>query len=113
MINKRARDAILWAGYKITYITYITYLKHSVDWAQIDLRCVRRPLSPTPDIPSHTSGAAMCQKETCRSLLNNLVCKSEQIWGEREAKLFCGLLVDDQLKFGGLHNRDVGGFCPL
>ena len=54
-----------------------------------------------------------CEKETCRSLLNKLVGKREQIWGEREAKLSCSLLVDNQLKSCGLHNRNIGGFGAL
>ena len=56
---------------------------------------------------------AMFQKETSRGLLDHLVGKREQIWGEREAKLFCRLLVDDQLKFCGLHDRDIGRFGTL
>jgi hypothetical protein len=55
----------------------------------------------------------ICQKETCRSLLNDLVGKSEQIGGERETKLSCSPLVDDQLKSCGLHDRNIGGFGAL
>src|SRR6516165_8939587 len=35
---------------------------------------MRCPLSPTADVPSHTSGAAMCQKATLRARNRTRVC---------------------------------------
>src|SRR5215472_13228899 len=58
--------------------------------------------------------SALCQKRTLRLfLLNDLVRLGREIRRHLDAERLGGLKVDDQLKSGRLHHRQVCRFLPL
>src|SRR5262245_34174349 len=72
-----------------------------------------------PDYPRERTSARdhrrsqKCQKETCRSLLNNLVGNGEQAPRNDEAERLGGPDIDEELEFCGLDDRDIGGLGAL
>ena len=46
-------------------------------------------------------------------LFDHLIGERKQRRRDREAERLCGLKVEDELKFGGLHHRKGGGLLAL
>src|SRR6476660_8209821 len=77
---------------------------------RIGMRC---RLSPTADVPSHTSGAAMrCHHRAFARSLNYLIGTRDERRRYGKPQLLGCLEVDGQLEFGYLVDRDVAGLCP-
>ena len=63
----------------------------------------------------HGRDVALCQKRTFRTAVENFVIRSprrrsfEWSWARRRQARLCGLEVEHELEFGGLHDRQVGG----
>src|SRR5262245_40069057 len=103
-------------------------LKEPIYWAQIAQRQHVRfgPKAAIPQCNRHVCFTPESRHLQCSSrcplwannghhahLLDYFVGSGEQLIWNRKAERLCSLEVEYQIEFRRLHDRQVGGFCPL